>query len=102
MSHHAHKHLHSRSPKKGPREPFDFLVYFFVVATPLFELPQAIAIYTSQNAESVSALTWTFFLLSDIVWIYYAIRKRLLPLIAMYLLYLIVEATIVVGIFLYS
>lgn len=95
--HHAHK-----VKKKEPKTTFDFLVWFFTIATPLFEVPQAYAIYSSKSAENVSILTWVFFLLSDLVWLAYGIRNKIMPLIIMYIFYTIVEAGIVVGILLYS
>jgi uncharacterized protein with PQ loop repeat len=88
--------------KKKQKEPFDFVVYFFTVATPLFELPQAISIYTSQDASGVSIWTWGFFCLADVVWITYAVRRKILPLIFMYSGYLLIELSIVAGILLYS
>lgn len=86
-------------PKK---EFFDYIVYFFTIATPLFELPQAHAIYTGQSAEDVSLLTWGFFLLDNFVWIIYALKRRIIPLLVTTAIYLIVELVIVVGIIMYS
>lgn len=96
-----HQHVH-HIKKKKQKEPFDYLVYFFMIATPLFEIPQAYAIYSSQSSHSVSALTWIFFFLSSVVSLIYSIRHKLRPFIVMYWMYLVVEASIVVGIILYS
>lgn len=87
---------------KTKKDSYDYLVYFFAVATPLFELPQAITIYTNQSAENVSIFTWMFFLVADVVWLIYAIRHRLPPLAALYVIFLLVEASIVIGIIMYS
>jgi uncharacterized protein with PQ loop repeat len=96
----AHRHLHRQKHKK--RQPFDYLIYFFTVATPLFEVPQAISIYGNHDAEQVSAATWGFFLVASVVFTLYAIREHLKPLIVAYTLYTIVELIIVVGIILYG
>jgi uncharacterized protein with PQ loop repeat len=88
--------------KKQPKEPFDFVVYFFTIATPLFELPQAISIYSTQDASGVSIWTWAFFCIADIVWITYAVRRKIWPLVFMYACYFIIEVSIVTGILLYS
>lgn len=96
-----HPHV-SRLRKKQPKTSFDFVVYFFTVATPLFELPQAIAIYNSKSAVNVSIWTWLFFLVADVVWIGYALRHKIRPLVVMYSFYLVVELSIVVGILMYS
>jgi uncharacterized protein with PQ loop repeat len=103
MPHHAAHHLarKHKKPAKQP-EPFDYVVRFFVVATPLFELPQAWQIYSTQSARDVSLPTWIFFCLSDVVWILYAAKLKNVPLQVTYSLYLIIEVSIVVGILLYS
>lgn len=95
---HGHRHLHTK-PKK---DWFDYLLYAFMVATPLFELPQAWKIYTTQSAADVSLLTWGFFVLSNIAWIAYAIRNKLTLLIFIYFLYMIIEISVVIGILIYS
>jgi len=94
----AHRHLHRAKKLR----PFDYMVYFFTVATPLFELPQAFSIYMQRDARSVSAITWGFFLLADIAFTAYAIRERLKPLIIAYALYTLIELSIVLGIIFYS
>jgi uncharacterized protein with PQ loop repeat len=103
MPHHAAHHLARRHKKPVKHiEPFDYVVRFFVVATPLFELPQAWQIYSTQSAADVSLLTWVFFCFSDVVWILYATKLKSVPLQVTYSLYLIIEVSIVAGILLYS
>lgn len=94
--------LHHLINKKRKKEFFDYLLYFFVFTTPLFELPQAIEIYTHHSAHNVSILTWSYFLLSNIAWLTYGVRKHLKPIILTYTLYSIVEILIIVGIIKYS
>ena len=96
-----HHHIH-RVHKEQPKDALDILIYFFTIATPLFELPQAIAIYNSKSADNVSIWTWGFFLVADVAWLSYAWRHKIIPIFVMYLCYLMVEASIVVGILLYS
>jgi uncharacterized protein with PQ loop repeat len=88
--------------QKPQKEFFDYIVYFFTIATPLFELPQAYAIYVNRSAEDVSLLTWGFFLIDNFVWIIYAIKRKALPLLVTTALYLLIEIVIVVGIVLYA
>lgn len=73
-----------------------------MVATPTFELVQAWHIYSRKSAGDVSLATWSFFVLSSAVWLVYAVRNKLKPLIIAYSLYLIAEGLTVVGILLYS
>lgn len=95
---HAHRHLHQKKQK----DFFDYILYLFMVATPLFEVPQAWKIYSTQSAADVSLTTWGFFVLSNFVWIAYAVRNKLLPLIITYCMYLVIELVIVIGIIMYS
>lgn len=95
---HAHRHLH----KKPKKDWFDYVLYAFMVATPLFELPQAWKIYATQSANDVSLSTWGFFVISNAAWILYAIRNKLLPLIVVYSLFMVIEVSIVIGILIYS
>jgi len=95
---HGHKHLH----KKKPKDIFDYLLYVFMIATPLFEIPQARDIFSRQSADDVSLTTWGFFFISSLAWITYAVRAKIWPLMVAYTLYLIIEGVIVAGILLYS
>lgn len=102
MANHTRVHHHLNHGKKKNKEPFDYVVYFFMIATPLFEIPQVYTIYSTQSAEGVSILTWSFFLLASTVWFGYALKKRLLPLMVTNSLYFVIELIIVGGIFMYQ
>jgi uncharacterized protein with PQ loop repeat len=88
--------------KKEKKTFLDYAVYVFSVATPLFELPQAYIIYVHHDAQNISVYTWGFFLIDNIVWIIYAIRYKSMPLLITSVLYLLIEVSIVVGIFIYA
>ena len=101
MARAAHKkHLHAI--RKKQREPFNYVVYFFGIATPLFELPQLWQIYANHAAENVSLTTWAFFCIDNLVWIAYAWRKKDWPLLLTSIIYEIIEVGIVIGILQYS
>ncbi|HSE60877.1 MAG TPA: PQ-loop domain-containing transporter [Candidatus Saccharimonadales bacterium] len=102
MAHHTVRHPVHRKKSHRQTETFDYIVRFFVVATPLFELPQAWQIYATQSARDVSLPTWIFFCIADVVWIVYACKLKSVPLQVTYSLYLAIEISIVVGILLYS
>lgn len=94
--------VHKKPTKNKKAEPIDYLVRFFMVATPLFELPQAYSIYSTQDAQGVSLLTWGFFACSSVVWLAYGWRAKIKPLVVAYSLYLTIESSIVIGIVMYS
>lgn len=100
MLHHVRKHVHDQH--KAKKEPIDYIVNFFMIATPMAELPQAYQIYQYQSAEHVSAFTWSFFTMASVVWLYYAYKHKLRPLVIAYSLYMTIEISIVIGIFMYS
>ncbi len=83
-------------------EAIDYIVRFFMIATPLAELPQAYNIYHLRSAREVSVITWSFFMLSSTVWFIYAFKHKILPLIVANSLYLTVEVSIVIGIVIYK
>lgn len=93
------RQLHRKRLRAKPSSDalLNYVVYLFTFATPLFELPQAIEIYTHHSAHDVSPWTWGFFCLDNLVWFIYATRKRILPLALTSVLYEIIELTILVG-----
>jgi uncharacterized protein with PQ loop repeat len=84
------------------KDLFDYAIYFFTVATPLFEIPQAYIIFATHNASGVSIWTWSFFLVDNLFWIFYGWRRRIMPLLVTSILYLVIELIIVIGILKYS
>ncbi len=93
---------HSPSAKNARRDPLDVPMYFFGVATPLFELPQIWDIYSNHSAHNVSLATWGFFCIDNLAWIIYSLRKKEWPLLLTSILYEVLELVIVVGIIRYS
>lgn len=100
MAKDKHKHLHLQTKK--PHDSLDLLVYFFTFATPLFEVPQVLEIYLRHSAQDVSIWTWAFFCIDNIVWIAYALRKRIMPVLITSILYEIFELAIFIGILIYK
>lgn len=78
------------------------LVYFFGLVTPLFMIPQAIAIFQNQSAVNISIAMWVFFLIADIIWIIYGMHRNIKPLVYSHALYFVVELAVVAGIVIYA
>lgn len=102
MARRAARQKHQHLPHKKHRDSFDYVIYFFGVAAPLFELPQVWQIYAHHSAQNVSLATWAFFCIDNFVWMAYAARKKERPLLMTSIIYEIIEATIVIGILKYS
>jgi len=91
---HAHRHLAKTKKLSG----FDKFIYVFALTTPLFELPQFISIISARSAENVSIITWGYLAVSSLAWLIYGIHKKMKPLIISYVLYVIVEFSVVAAI----
>jgi uncharacterized protein with PQ loop repeat len=102
--HHTHHYLHKQPATiaKTPKSWIDYVVTFFMLLSPLFEIPQAVTIYRDQSASDVSLSTWSFFFVASVAWLIYGIRNRLKSIIVIQAIYMAVEATVVAGILRYS
>lgn len=100
MVRHAQAHKHLR--QKVRHDSFDWVFHLFMFATPLFELPQVVKIYSTHSAVDVSLVTWAFFALSNVAWITYAVQHKLRLLVVIYSVYFAIEVAIVAGILLYQ
>lgn len=84
------------------RQPFiNRFIYVAVVVYPLTTIPQIVEIFASQNAGSVSLLTWLSYDIITLVFLWYAIENKLKPLIIEYSLWLVAQSIVVAGILLY-
>jgi uncharacterized protein with PQ loop repeat len=102
-THHYHKRLKSpQTKKKALNGPVDYFVYFFMYISPLFEIPQAYDIYSQKSAHTVSLATWSLFFIASVAWLIYAIRNKLRAIMIIQIIYMVLEASVVVGILKYS
>lgn len=99
MVRHAHAHKHIATSQK--RSSFDNFIYVFAFTTPLFEIPQLVSIILAKSAENVSLITWGYLAVSSLAWLIYGIHKKMTPLIVSYVLYVLVEFSIVITILLF-
>lgn len=100
-------HLHKRKTKplnsNDKRKQFiDKLVYFAAFAGPLMTLPQAWKIWFYQNASGVSWISWFSYFICAIIWVIYGVEHKDKPIIAMNVLWIILDVLIVVGTLMYG
>ena len=94
----THKNLEPY-PSNNPRIRFlDGVVSFVSLAAPLTVFPQIYSIWIEKNAEGVSLLTWTLFLLFAIPLFTYSLVHKDKKLMLMYFLFMIADALVVAGI----
>ena len=107
MRHGAH-HLHMRRMQKetapiNPKVKFlDNIVYVVSVVFPLTTLPQIYQIFSTQDAQGVSLLTWILYIAFSIPMLIYTIVHKVKPLIIMNILWIAVYSLVVVGTILYG
>jgi uncharacterized protein with PQ loop repeat len=72
------------------------------IAGPLMVIPQIVKIYGMQDASGVSALSWFAFAFFDVPFIVYGLVHRDTPIIVTYILFFIMNITVVIGALLYG
>jgi uncharacterized protein with PQ loop repeat len=69
------------------------------IAQPLMTLPQIYLVYSTGSATGVSPFMWAGYNIGSIVFLTYAIRHRLWPLIWTQIFWLIVQTPMMLAIF---
>lgn len=79
----------------------DRLIYVAAIAYPLTTIPQIIDIFINKSSENVSLLTWLLYDAFTIIFLWYAIDKKLKPLIIEYSMWIASQSIVVFLILLY-
>lgn len=78
------------------------LTLIAAVFQPLMTLPQAVQIYSTQDATGVSLWTWLGFLFFGSIFLIYGITYRLKPIILAQSLWFVMQLSVVIGILLWG
>lgn len=81
---------------------FDVVLLWIAVIEPLSTLPQIITLYKTQDAGSLSLLSWVLFMAASITWLIYGIRIKSTPLIASSVVWVATELMLIAGIIAFS
>ncbi len=72
------------------------------IFTMLMTIPQVLTIWVSQRAAGVSLLSWSAYLVSAVVWLWYGLQKQdrniYLPCIG----WILLDSAVIVGVFSYG
>jgi uncharacterized protein with PQ loop repeat len=72
------------------------------IFTMLMTIPQVLTIWVSHRAAGVSLLSWSAYLVSAVVWLWYGLRKHdkniYLPCIG----WILLDSAVIVGVFFYG
>ncbi|MBU1930558.1 hypothetical protein KJ972_03555, partial [Candidatus Micrarchaeota archaeon] len=80
----------------------DKIVIAVGIIAPILTIPQLLTIWLEQNASSLSLITWMTYTISAIFWVIYGIMHKSKPIIILYVIWIIVDILIVLGILLYG
>ena len=98
--------MSSRGPHRIKKQKTDTsalgrLVLGIAVIEPLMTIPQIYQIWAHHDARGVSLSTWSFYILSAIIWLFYGFKIKDIPLIVASTLWVVMEGFVVLGILLY-
>lgn len=96
------KHYYSQQHKKQTRGFIDKVIFVVALFSPIMTIPQVWKIWSDKDAAGVSALTWSSYIFTSIIWLMYGIYHREKPIIISYILWIILEVIIVIGTLMYS
>lgn len=103
---HVRKRIHQKhEPYPHPNKWKNFVdKAIFVIGAfgPIMTIPQLLEIWVGRNAAGVSIATWASYLFISSFWLTYGLIHREKPIIFVYILWIIMESMIVIGIFLYG
>lgn len=94
-----HPHWHQ---KHSDNVFINKLIYVVAVLYPLMTVPQIIKVYETQSAHDLSLVTWIMYVVLEMIFITYAIKNSLKPLIITGVLWLCVYGFMLAGILLYG
>ena len=106
--HHLHlrkriyKLLESYPHPEALKRFLDKIMVFIAIAGPLATLPQVYQVFMTQDAKGLSAATWIIWAFLSVLWMLYGLVHKEMPIVISNLLSIILQATIIIGIFLYS
>ena len=81
---------------KIQKGPIDWLVYVGAVVEPVMTIPQIHDTWTSAG-PSGSVITWAGYFIFAVIWLVYAVKYRITPLIVTELLWVLFQGLVVVG-----
>lgn len=86
---------------KKEKKLIDKLIYVAAIIYPLTTIPQILDIYIGKSSQNVSLATWLMYDLFTFVFLWYAIEKKLKPLVIEYCMWILAQSIVVAGILLY-
>jgi uncharacterized protein with PQ loop repeat len=97
----------AKSVEDYPSEKFwvrflDKLLMIIAVVSPMMAIPQVYEVYGLHAVSGLSFISWASWALFNLPWIAYGFVHKQKPIVIMYILWFLMNASIAVGILLYS
>jgi uncharacterized protein with PQ loop repeat len=101
-----HKYERRQGLKKQRKSPYiaflDKLTFVVGVIGPFTVLPQTYGIFTTKSASGVSLATWTLIFIVTFPWILYGLAHKEKNIIVSFILWEVVNLSVVIGVLLYG
>lgn len=101
-----HKYERGQTVQKQPKSRYivflDKLTFVVGVIGPFTVLPQIYGIFSTRSAHGVSLATWGLIFIVTFPWILYGIAHKDKSIIVSFILWEVVNLTVVVGVLLYG
>ena len=91
----------AKSKHKKQTTFIDKFIYVAAIAYPLTTIPQIVTIFVDRSSANVSLATWVLYDIFTIVFLWYAISKKIKPLVLEYSLWIVTQTIVVIGILIY-
>ncbi len=104
MVHDSHglHHFLTRKRELKWKRIFDKLIYVVGVIGPLMTLPQVFKIWINHQVSGVSIISWAAYLIMAFFWVIYGFIHKEKPIILTYLLWVLLDALVVLGVVVYG
>ncbi len=97
-------HFH-RSKSKTPKKKWAVIDYAIIVSgimSLILTIPQVTTIWMHHAASGVSVISWIAYTITATVWLIYGIIHREASIIALYLIWIVVDLSVVIGTIIYN
>jgi len=101
-----HKYERTKKPKKTKETKYvvflDKLTFIVGVIGPFTVLPQTYSIFSSKSAAGVSLITWVLIFIVTFPWILYGLAHKDKSIIVSFILWEIVNFSVILGVLIYG
>jgi uncharacterized protein with PQ loop repeat len=103
---HAHKHLKRHrtltAQKKYKPKLVDRATYMAAIIEPVITIPQVMIIFRTQNASSISLMSWIGYEILTAIWVWYGFVHKDKLILLYQGLFLIVQGAVIIGAIMYG